>query len=221
MIVALGALALVSRVPVGVLAVVATAALQPVVFLLVVGLWSVAANLVMRNRAGPAEEAAFLRALAAELASGASLRRGLVEATSRSTGLQLGPALRLAVSGAGAARIGSALRSALPVNGAAAASAFRLADAAGGKLIPTVLALADRADEMSRLHRERMALTAQARASAWLVGGAPIALLLVMTLAGAGPDMSGLGGAGRVLITVGVGLIALGSIVVWWMVRRP
>jgi Flp pilus assembly protein TadB len=66
--------------------------------------------------------------------------------------------------------------------------------------------------------RERRALTAQARASAWVVAGLPVLLLAGMLVTGrlrpASDPALGL------VIGVGVVLQALGVIVVWSMLRR-
>ena len=86
---------------------------------------------------------------------------------------------------------GRRCRAALPVNGRLAAAAFRLAAVTGGRVAALFHTLAARAAEVGRLNRERRALTAQARASAWVVGGVPLALLAA---AGGRP-----GGSGRLL----------------------
>jgi Flp pilus assembly protein TadB len=220
LIIVLGAMAIVARAPFGLLGVVGLAIKWPVVFLVVAAAWSIAARRVLSRRTGPEEEASFLRALAAELASGTSLRKALPEAASRAPELDLKSAVRRAAVGLPAEKIGEALGSALRVNGRTTAAAFRLADVTGGRINPMMLTLAGRADEVGRLARERHALTAQVRASAWLVGGAPVGLLVVMGLLGVGPDLSGLGGIGRALMLSGLGMIGLGAAIVWWMVRR-
>jgi Flp pilus assembly protein TadB len=217
---ALGALALAAGVPVGLLVVVTVALVEPVLFLALAALWSVVATRVLRSRVGPMEEAVFLRALAGELAGGASLRSGLIEAASRSPELKLDRAVRLSRVGASAVQIGAALRAALPVNGIVAASAFRLADAAGGRVGHIMLTLAGRAEDVSVLERERRALTAQARASAWLIGGAPIALLVILGITGRGSMWRDLSGFGPWIVGIGLGFIALGVAAIGWMVRR-
>jgi Flp pilus assembly protein TadB len=220
LIVALGVVGLLAGLPIGLLIVVMVALAEPLLFLVLVALWSVLANWVLRGRVGPGEEAAFLRALAGELAGGSSLRTGLIEAALRSPELGLDRVVRLSHVGASATQIGAALQSALPLNGAVAASAFRLADAAGGRVGPVMLTLAGRAEEVSTLERERRALTAQARASAWLVGGAPVALLSLLAVMGTGSTWRDLSGSTAWVLGVGFGLVAFGVSVVAWMVRR-
>ncbi|NQV07473.1 hypothetical protein HQ535_13065, partial [bacterium] len=79
--------------------------------------------------------------------------------------------------------------------------------------------LAVRAADHGRLNRERRALTAQAKASAAVVGGAPVLLAAAAALTGRfGSLMES--AAGPVILGVGVGLQAVGMAVVWSMVRR-
>ncbi len=168
---------------------------------------------------GPDIEADFLRGLAAELEAGASLRSGVVSATLRVPSLGLGAAARLAAAGMPAGRVGAHISSALPVNGRLVAAAFRLAAASGGRVAALMQSLAVRAAEVGRLRREEAAMTAQARASAWLVGGTPLLLLIGLLVTGrAGRLFSD--PAGPVVLGVGLAFEALGAAVVWAMLRR-
>lgn len=201
------------------IAAVVLAVVHPGWFLAAAAVWGM---LHHRRSAGPTpeDEAAFLRGLAAELSSGASLRGGVVAAATRAPVLDLRHAVRLCTAGRSATEIGSALGSALPVNRASTAAAFRLAARTGGAIAPVVEALAERAEADGRLGRDRLALTAQARLSAWVVGGVPVALIVVGMVTGIGPDTEELGGGGLILMVAGLSLIAAGSLVVWAMVRR-
>jgi Flp pilus assembly protein TadB len=176
----------------------------------------------MRNRRspGPDVEAAFLRGLSAELAAGASIRSAVVSASRRSPTLDLAAATRLAAAGMPADRIGRSIAAALPYNGVAAGAAFRLAASAGGPVGPVFQALARRADDHGRLARERRALTAQARFSAWIVGGGPVVFAVLGLVVGFGPDVGDLGGVGMAVTAAGLGLVGAGALVVWLMVRR-
>lgn len=171
-----------------------------------------------RGGPGPSDEAGFLQGLAGELDAGASLRAAVASAATRVPSLGLARASRLAAAGAPAEQVGGALQEALQVNGRLAAAAFRLASATGGRVASLFGGLAARATEVGRLARERRALTAQARASAWVVGGAPAVLLGLLALTGRlGPLLSE--PAGRVVLVVGLVLEAAGVAVVWSMVR--
>jgi Flp pilus assembly protein TadB len=168
---------------------------------------------------GPDAEADFLRGLAAELEAGASLRSGVVAAAQRVPSLGLGEAARLAAAGMPADRVGTCIGAALTVNGRLVAAAFRLAAVSGGRVAVLMHSLAVRAAEAGRLRREESAMTAQARASAWLVGGAPFLVL-------AGLFMTGRAGrlvsdpAGPVVLGIGLALEVLGVTAVWAMLRR-
>jgi tight adherence protein B len=200
-----------------VVGVAALAFWRPLWLLAAAVLWAVLAR-QRRRRAGPGDEADFLQGLAAELGAGAALRSAVVAAAARAPALDLGRACRLAGAGLPAGEVGEALEAALPVNGRLAAAGFRLASFTGGRAAGLFHSLAGRAFEVGRLERERRALTAQARASAWVVGGLPIALLAMLVVTGrAGALLSD--PAGPVVLAVGLGLEALGVGIVWLMVR--
>jgi tight adherence protein B len=212
------ALALAGGAPLPVLGMALLAMWQPWLLLAAAALWAVVARRRGRRaRPGPGDEAAFLQGLAAELAAGASLRGALPAAATRAPALDLTRACRLAEAGAPAAEVGGTLAAALPVNGRLAAAAFRLASSTGGRVAALFESLAARAVELGRLSRERRALTAQARASAWVVGGAPVALLGLLAAAGRlGPLLAD--PAGRAVLVAGLALESLGVGVVWLMV---
>lgn len=181
--------------------------------------WLAVEEVRRRRRApGADDEAAFLRALAAELSAGASLRSALVAAAPRAPRLDLVAASRLAAAGMPAQRVAAAVRAALPVNGRLAAAAWLLAARSGGPAAGIAQALAARAAEEGVLRRERRALTAQARASAWVVAGLPAALLLAMAVTGRLAPASD--PALAAVLMVGLGLQASGAGLVWWMMRR-
>ena len=195
------------------------AAVHPAAFLAAAGVWAVLARR-HRETPGPDDEAAFLRGLAAELSAGAGLRGAVPAAATRAPALDLERVSRLCAAGRPAPEIGTALGEALPVNRAAVAAAFRLAAATGGAVAPLIGTLARRAEAVGRLDRERSAATAQARLSAWLVGGLPIGLLALAMLTGAGPSAGDLGTPGLAMVAAGAALIASGAGVVALMARR-
>lgn len=171
-----------------------------------------------RDRTGPDDEAGFLQTLSAELTGGASLRSGLVAAASRAERLPLHDAARAAEVGMPASRIAALLGAALPVNGRMTAAAWLLAAESGGPAASVMQSLAVRAARQGELIRERRSLTAQARASAWVVAGLP-AMLLLGTVVSGRLDAAGDPALG-VIVFVGVTLQAMGVAVVIAMVRR-
>jgi tight adherence protein B len=171
-----------------------------------------------RRRADPDDEAAFLLALSAELTAGASLRSALVAAADRSPRLPLHGAARAAAAGLPAPAVAQALGAGLPVHGRMTAAAWMLAAESGGPAAAVMQSLAVRATREGELIRERRALTAQARASAWVVAGLPVVLLLGAVASGR-LDATGDPALGFV-VALGVALQAAGVAVVVVMVRR-
>jgi tight adherence protein B len=216
--VVLAALATAAEVPLGVVAGLWLASLAPVVALAAVGVWVSLG--VRRRRAadpGPDDEAALLHGLAAEAAGGAAPRAALVAAASRAPRLDLRRAVRLAGAGMPAGRVAPELESALPLNGRLVAGAWLLAARSGGPAGWLFQTLAARSAEVGELRRERRALTAQARASAWVVAGLPVALLGGLAMSGrltlGDPALRGIVLVGLTLQALGVGLVIV-------MVRR-
>jgi tight adherence protein B len=171
-----------------------------------------------RAQSGPDDEAAFLQTLGAELAGGASLRAALVVAVAGVPRLSLERAARAAGAGLPAHRVAADLELSLPVNGRLTSATWLLAADGGGPAAALFQSLAARAAAEGELRRERRALTAQARASAWVVAGIPAALLLASLTTGrvrlgGDPVLS-------VIVLVGVTLQAAGVGVVVAMVRR-
>jgi tight adherence protein B len=213
----LGALGLAGGVPFAAVGAGIVMAWQPVVGIVGLGVWAARSRQAGQSP-GPDDEAAFLQGLAAELAAGSPPRAALVSAASRTPMLDLRHAVRFAAAGLDSERVAGALREALPTHGRLAAAAWTLNATAGGPAAALFEVLAVRAADDGALIRERRALTAQARASAWVVAGLPIVLL------------AGLFGTGRLsiasdpalglVVAVGIALQAAGVAVVWMMLRR-
>jgi Flp pilus assembly protein TadB len=217
--VVLAALGIAAGVPTALVAVGWAAATRPALALAgIAGYAGFAAWRGRRARPGPDDEAGFLQTLSAELTGGASLRSALVAAAERTDRLPLQGAARAAAAGLAAPRVAGLLGTALPVNGRMTAAAWLLAAESGGPAAAVMQSLAVRAAREGELIRERRSLTAQARASAWVVAGLPAALLLGTIVSGrldaAGDPALGL------VVTVGVTLQAIGVAVVVAMVRR-
>ena len=183
-----------------------------------IGVWAL---MLSRGRIGnesPDDEAAFLGGIAAELAAGAPPRSALVAAASRAPRLDVRRAVRLAGAGMDADRVAAELGAALPTHGRLTAAAWSLTASAGGPAAAMFEMLAVRAADEAALRRERRALTAQARASAAVVAGLPLLLLVGMALTGR--FRPGSDPALGLVLAVGVGMQAAGLAVVWSMLRR-
>jgi tight adherence protein B len=198
--------------------IVALAYLSPPGFLLAAAGWA-GYHARLRGRARrrlPAAEADFLRGVAGEVDAGASIRQAVIAAADRAPALDLAAAVRLAAAGRPAPDVARCLQAALPLNGRLAAAAYQMVAETGARASDVFAGLAVRAADSGDLERERRALTAQTRLSAWLVGGLPVAVTVVLGATGRGP---GLTGAGGLLTALGMGMIGLGGMVVWLMVR--
>lgn len=205
--------------PTGLVVVGLAAALQPVLAIVALAGWAVSERVRRRSDVPGADDAAaFLMGVAAELAAGSPPRASLVAAASRAPRLDLRSAVRLASAGMGSDRIAAELESCLPIHGRLAAAAWSLTATSGGPAASVFEVLAVRAAEEGSLIRERRVLTAQARASAWVVAGLPVLLLVGMLASGRlriGSDP-----ALTVVLVAGIGLQVLGVAVVWSMLRR-
>lgn len=211
------ALGLVLGVHPGVLAIAATAFLQPWWFLVGTAVWAVVANRG-RPQAGPDEEARYLEGVAAELKAGASPRAAVSGAAGRAPSLDLGRVVRLASLGRPAPEVAGALSEALPTNGRLAGAAFRLAAETGARAAEVFADLAVRSSEAGDLVRERRVLSAQARLSAALIGGAPVVVVVLLAASGRAKVLLE-SSSGRAIGAIGVALLLSGGLVIWVMLR--
>jgi Flp pilus assembly protein TadB len=221
LIIVVSAMALVAGVhPVGVAA-VALAAIRPRWFLLGVAAWAVYSwDERRRAAAGPDDEAALLRALSAELRSGASLRSALAEAAHSVPSLDLAASVRVAAAGMPVDLVADDLVRTLPENGRLVAAAFRLSSWSGARVAAVFDNLASRAAEAADLSRERSAATVQARLSAAIVGLAPLAISLFLFATGRVSIPEGVGVIGVVVVGLGLALEVAGLAIVGVIIRR-
>lgn len=202
----------------GAAAILAVAYLWPHVFLALAAAYGAyhAHLRSRRKRLRPFQESDFLRGVASEIDAGSSVRQAVIAGAARAPDLALAPAVHLAAAGRPAGQIAARLEEALPINGRLSAAAYTMVAESGAEASAVFSGLAVRAARAGELERERRVLTAQARLSAVLVGGLPVAVTAVMAILGRGPDLEG---AGAVIAILGVGLIGIGGLVVWLMVR--
>jgi tight adherence protein B len=220
MVIVLGlATGLVIGAPLPALAALGLALWQPVWALAAVLAW-MALNVRRPGAAGDETEAAYLQAVASELRAGSSLRHALRTASHQVTGLRLERTVRLAAAGQPLDRVANALERALPRLGPLSASAVRTAGVTGGKAAEVFDKLALLAAEEVGLVRERRAATAQARFSAWIVGGIPVAYLLYAGVTGRLAVLRTAGPVGVAVLTLGLVLLGGGILAIWGTLRR-
>ncbi len=164
-------------------------------------------------------EGAFLRAIAAELQGGATLRVALAAATERAPELALDEWARRVVAGRPLAALADQLRHHLPATGRRTAAALVLASTFGGASVAVFQGLGQQAADAAALRRERSAATAQVRLSVMVVAGAPIVLMVWLVGTGAIGDLAATS-TGRLILGIGTGLELVGLVVVIVMVRR-
>ena len=202
-----------------VIALAALAVVEPRLVLAGAAGWALF-NLVRRRRTSSADvEATFLRALAAEIGAGSSLRLALADAATR-VQLDLDPAVRLARAGMSMDRVANALSKQLAHNAVAVGAAFELSDWSGARTAAVFEGLADRATEAAQLEREKAAATAQARFSAWVVGLAPLVFTALLLAGGGFGSLHRAGGAGFFVIGLGLALEVAGLAVVALILKR-
>ena len=169
-----------------------------------------------RHRRSQLDEHQFYAAVHAEMRGGASLRRALADAAAGHDAAELRAVRRAASSGAPIAGIAAGLRS-LPGSGDRAAVAVRVAARSGGMAADVFLRLADRASEDAELARQRRVLTTQARMSALIVGGLPLAWL---ALGGVGRIHTLVEHGGLPIVAIGLGMEAIGVALVWRLASK-
>jgi tight adherence protein B len=208
---------LVAGVPPVVLAALAIGIYQPVLALL-----GIAAVLVLeRSRIRPGQgEGAFLQAIAAELRSGAAVRMAIADAADRTPSLPLRQVARLAQAGRPLDELAAPLSAALTGNGVLVAAAVRIAGRTGGKIADTFDELALIAGEDMELRGETRAATAQARLSAWIVGGIPVAYLAYTAASGRLSALIDAGAVGIGVLGVGGTLLISGVVAIVVILRR-
>jgi len=183
---------------------------RPVVGVVAVVIWAIAVRLLDRPGPAPEQEADLLIRVVGELEGGASPRSALLSAARREQVVDLARASRLIEAGQPTSAVAVAVGAALPHNGRMASAAWALAGDAGSPAAPVMRLLARRAGERGRLDRDRRALTAQARATAWLIAGLPLIVLVFLGLSGrlgSGPALP------VVIIGVGLQLTGLGIVI--------
>jgi Flp pilus assembly protein TadB len=221
LIVVVSAMALVAGAPPVGVAAATLAVISPRWFLVAVAAWAAYSwNERRRAAVGPDDEAALLRALSAELRSGASLRSAFAEAAHSVPSLDLAASVRVAAAGMPVDLVVDDLEETLPENGRLVGAAFRLSSWSGARVAAVFDNLASRATEAADLSRERRAATVQARLTAAIVGVAPLAISLFLFVAGRVSIPEGIGVLGIVVVGLGLALEVMGLAIVGVIIRR-
>lgn len=207
--------------PIGVALFAVLVATSPTVAIVVGPIWLLVWGWRRRSpSAAPPDEAEFCSAIAAELRAGAALREALATAADQHDIPTMGAVARAARAGAPPKTVGRYLHEALPVNGRHASLAFRLAADTGAGSADVFNRLAARAAWSRELDRERDGLTAQARLSAYVVGGAPLVVAALLFATGHISLGGSTGGSLGVLVAaLGLGLVGAGMGVVWLLLK--
>ena len=182
----------------------------PVLALVALGAW-IASGLLRGSGPSPDDEARFLEGVVTELHGGAPPRAAVIRSAANEQTIDARLATRSVLLGLESSRLAAGLASALPLNGRLAGAAWAISTDSGAPFAPVMQLLAHRAAERGRLLRERRALTTQARATAWLVGGVPLGLFALLVVTGSvevGPSLP-IAAAGIGLQVVGIGLVVL------------
>lgn len=202
-------------------ALLGAALLQPwlaAVFL--TGLILVEARRQRRERGGCSEEAHVLLGVSGELRAGQGVRAAIAAAGQRSSRLDFREVRRMVASGAPLDRISHGVAEAMPVHGALAAAALRVADRTGGRVAEVFDSAAALAVEEDELRQERRAATAQARTSAVVVVGIPVLAIVYRTISGGLAEGLSASPISAFLTIAGVALLALGVGVMLILIKK-
>jgi len=183
---------------------------NPLPALALVAVWVIHHRYLSMPGPSPDDEARFLAGIVSEARGGASPRQAVIRVAERDQMIQAGAAVRAATLGLESAVLSQALSHALPLNGRLAGAAWAISNEVGAPFAPVMGALADRASRRGRLQRERRGLTAQARATAWIVAGIPLVLVALLAITGRITlDHSwSIAGVGIGLQMLGIGIVA-------------
>jgi Flp pilus assembly protein TadB len=172
-----------------------------------------------QSHQGETPMVALHRTLATELRAGQSLRMALVAACETVVGLNLGRVVRLATAGRPLEEVASVLREVDPRLRPTAA-ALRVAAMTGGSAAAVFDALTAEAVDEEALKREQRSLSGPAILSVAIVGGFPALMVGWHVASGELSRILGWGPVGRVMVMVGVGLLASGLLWVLHLLHR-
>lgn len=214
------AAAVAARVPWPVVGFVALATMAPLPAAAMLAVAVVHAVRTGGTRIGASDEAAWLAAVAAELRGGASLRIALCAAAADAPAIDFRRVIRLAGAGAAIDQVAAEVARVLPRRGSTVGAALSLAGCAGGRAAAVFERLAGAAWDEAEALRQRSTLTAQARLSAWIVGGLPVVAVAALALSGRLGVVLASGPMGAAAMGLGMALELAGLTTVLVTVRR-
>ena len=213
LLIVLGGIALLGRVPASIVVGVVAMSYLPLPFIVGLVVAAACGSVVVRwrSRRVPEEhEGDLLRQLSGRVAAGATIRSAVADRTIDAIPPR---AARLAALGRPMANVGDALLPALPTNGAAFRGICSFSEHTGAAISSALAVLAEQADEATERARQRRVSLAQVKFSAVVVGVVPIAVSLALITASGVPEP---GGAVIVLpMIAGVCLQLLGTAIVF------
>lgn len=208
---------LAAGIPSVVLAALALAVYRPVIAIVCLGILVA----LLRTRTTPGDdEGAFLQAVASELRSGAAVRMAIADAADRIASPALARVGRLGRSGRPLEELAASVEAALPLHGVMIGAAIRIAGRTGGRIADTFDELALMAGEDMEVRGETRVATAQARLSAWIVGGIPVAYLIYAAASGRLSALVDTGAIGIGVLGVGGAFLISGVVAVVTIVRK-
>lgn len=176
--------------------------------------------IVLRNRIPSSRwsiDVRFCTGVSAELRGGSSLRDSLAAAAEDIGEVGLARSCRV---GRPYEELAAKVEAVLPIAGAAAGGAIRIAGESGGRVAVSFEAIAALAADEQEMRDEQQSSTAQVRASAFVIAALPLLILSALAASGRlGLLVSG-GGLSITLMFLGLLLITAGMFALWWMMRR-
>ncbi|MDK1019205.1 MAG: hypothetical protein QGD89_07380 [Actinomycetota bacterium] len=214
----LGALAILARVPIPVVAGVLAMTMVPAPLAVLVVLVAAGVGMALhlrRSSDSQETEGGLLRHVAGRVSAGATIRTAIAETDNEGVPEQ---ARRLALLGRPMADVSDELSDALPINGVAFRGICAFSEHTGAAIVAALSVLADQADEATELARQRRVALAQTKMSALVVGVVPIVVSAGLIALRGIPDP---GGAVIVIpMVIGIALQLIGTAVVFNVAAR-
>lgn len=163
---------------------------------------------VLRRR--PIDEAAVAGSVSSALRSGRSVRQALIDAVGPAASEPDPGLMRELRAGRPLESLASRFATVLPATGGAVGAAVSVSATTGGSVAGLFDAIADRERQRVELRRSLDTATVQARTSAVVVGGLPLAATVLLLVTGRLSSLISAGGLGATAVVAGIAMQALG-----------